>query len=78
MTHHQQQCFLERDRKALDLGRRMAESGFSLQDNPFDMIHPRFATQWSRGFLAVNTLRCIASARLQNAVASRKGLAAAS
>jgi len=54
--------FAEQERKAFDLGRRMAEAGFSLQDNPFAQVHPRFAAQWSHGYFAAHTLRGITSA----------------
>jgi hypothetical protein len=48
--------FAERERKTLDLGRRMAAAGFSLQDNPFAQVHPRFAGQWAHGYFAAHTL----------------------
>lgn len=48
--------FSERERSAFDLGHRMAEAGFSLEDNPFARLNPRLATQWARGFLGSSTL----------------------
>jgi succinate dehydrogenase/fumarate reductase flavoprotein subunit len=54
--------FSEQERQAFDLGRRMAETGFALQDNPFTRIHPRFAVQWSHGFFAANALRGLGAA----------------
>jgi len=54
--------FSEQESKAFDLGTRMAEAGFSLQDNPFMSVHPRFSERWTCGFLAVGTLKNLASA----------------
>lgn len=54
--------FAEQERQAFDLGRRMAEADFSLQDNPFPQIAPRLAVQWAHGFFAANALRGISSA----------------
>ncbi len=48
--------FSEQERSAFDLGQRMAGAGFSLHDNPFVRLNPRFATQWTRGFLGWSTL----------------------
>jgi hypothetical protein len=53
--------FSDQERKAFELGRRMAESGFSLQDNPFINVHPRFSSRWASGYLAVNTLKTLSS-----------------
>ncbi len=70
--------FPEREHKAFELGRRMAEKGFSAQDNPFMMVHPRFAAQWSRGFLALHRLRSMAGAvSPPRALAARKDAAIA-
>jgi hypothetical protein len=48
--------FSERERSAFDLGHRMADAGFALEDNPFSRLNPRLATQWARGFLGSSTL----------------------
>jgi hypothetical protein len=63
-----QGLFAEQERKAFDLGRRMAEAGFTLQDNPFEQVHPRFAAQWAHGYFAANTLRGITSALVRGAL----------
>ena len=54
--------FSEQERGAFELGQRMAATGFSLQDNPFARLHPRFATQWTRGFLGRSALAGITAA----------------
>jgi hypothetical protein len=54
--------FAEQERQAFDLGRRMAATGFSLEDNPFMRIHPRFAVQWTHGYFAANALRGLGAA----------------
>lgn len=69
--------FPAQEQKAFELGRQMAERGFSAQDNPFTMVHPRFAAQWSRGFLALNRLTNIASALSPRAVIVSKDAAIA-
>ncbi len=66
------EMFPEQECKAFDLGRRMAEAGFAAHDNPFTTVHPRFAVQWSRGFLALNRLRNIAGAQSPRTGAVRK------
>jgi hypothetical protein len=48
--------FADQERQAFDLGRRMAQADFRLEDNPFVRIHPRLATQWTHGFFAANAL----------------------
>lgn len=53
--------YSEQERKAFDLGRRMSEAGFSLEDNPFTNLHPRFSSRWTSGYLAVNTLDMLSS-----------------
>lgn len=63
--------FAEQERKALELGRRMAEAAFSINDNPFTKIHPRFAAQWLQGFTAASTLKSIGSAMSRRALATR-------
>jgi hypothetical protein len=70
--------FAEQERKALELGRRMAEANFSVHDNPFTHVHPRFATQWVQGFMAASTLRSIGSSMARQALgAGRNAIAAA-
>jgi hypothetical protein len=63
--------FAEQERKALELGRRMAEANFSIHDNPFTKIHPRFAAQWLQGFIAASTLRSIGSSMSRGAPSTR-------
>ena len=58
--------FSEQERNAFDLGHRMAEAGFSLHDNPFARLHPRFAKQWTRGFLGWSALASITAGWLRN------------
>jgi len=48
--------FADQERQAFELGRRMAEADFSLEDNPFPRISPRLAVQWTHGFFAANAL----------------------
>jgi hypothetical protein len=54
--------FAEQERQAFDLGRRMAAADFTLEDNPFAHIHPRFAVQWTHGFFAANALHGLSAA----------------
>lgn len=54
--------FSEQERQAFDLGRRMAEADFTLQDNPYARISPRLAVQWTHGFFAANALHGLSSA----------------
>jgi len=54
--------YSEQERKAFDLGRRMAQTGFSLYDNPFVNVHPRFSSRWASGYVAVSTLEALSSA----------------
>jgi hypothetical protein len=61
-TQSEETMFAEQERQAFDLGRRMAEADFSLQDNPFTQILPRLAVQWAHGFFAANALQSISSA----------------
>ena len=46
----------------------VAGAGFSLQDNPFAQVHPRFAAQWSHGYFAAHTLDGITAALLRGAL----------
>jgi hypothetical protein len=48
--------FIERERKAFELGQRMAEKHFSAWDNPFTHLHPRLARTWQKGFDTANAL----------------------
>jgi hypothetical protein len=59
--------FSEQERGAFELGQRMAAAGFSLQDNPFARLHPRFAKQWTHGFLGRSALASITAAWSQGA-----------
>jgi hypothetical protein len=54
--------FTDQERNAFELGQRMARAGFSLHDNPFARLHPRFAMQWTRGVLARSALASITAA----------------
>ncbi|MFO1363676.1 MAG: hypothetical protein U1F45_14580 [Burkholderiales bacterium] len=62
--------FADQERKAFDLGRRMAEAGFGLEDNPFVRIHPRLATQWTHGFFAANALNGLRAALARRKLAT--------
>ena len=53
--------YSEQERKAFDLGRRMAQTGFSMQDNPFVNVQPRFSSRWASGYLTVSTLEALSS-----------------
>ncbi len=55
--------FADQERHAFDLGRRMAEADFFLEDNPFARVHPRLAVQWTHGFFAANALHGLSAAR---------------
>jgi hypothetical protein len=54
--------FCDQERRAFELGRRMALVEFGFQDNPYTGVHPRLATQWMQGYVAANTLRGLTSA----------------
>lgn len=54
--------FSEQERKAFELGRRMAQAEFSLHDNPFTVVNPRLAVQWLHGYVAANALSGLTSA----------------
>jgi hypothetical protein len=69
--------FAEQERKALELGRRMAEAAFSINDNPFTQVHPRFAAQWLQGFTTASTLKSIGSAMSRRGLATKASAAAA-
>lgn len=64
--------FSDQERQAFDLGRRMAETGFTLDDNPFARIHPRFAGQWAHGFFAANALRGLGAAMSRGALSAQR------
>lgn len=46
--------YLEQCAFARELGARMADAGFSLEDNPYTSLHPRLCEQWASGFGALN------------------------
>ena len=48
--------FSAQEDKAFALGRRMAEAGFSMDDNPFTNLQPRLARRWLDGFVSENAL----------------------
>jgi len=48
--------FSDLEDKAFLLGRRMAESAFSMDDNPFANLQPRLARRWLDGFVSENAL----------------------
>jgi len=54
--------FSDQERKAFELGRRMAQAEFSPQDNPFTVVNPRLAMQWQHGYAAANALIGLTSA----------------
>jgi len=54
--------FSDQERRAFDLGHRMAQADFALQDNPFLGVHPRLSNQWLQGFVTANALRGLTSA----------------
>ena len=54
--------YVDHERRAFELGRRMAHAEFSIQDNPFTGVHPRLASQWLQGFVGANALRGLTSA----------------
>jgi hypothetical protein len=62
--------FIDQERQAFDLGRRMAEADFTLEDNPYARINPRLAVQWTHGFFAANALRGLRSAMARGALAT--------
>ena len=68
--------FSDQERSAFDLGHRMAGAGFSLQDNPFARLHPRFALQWTRGFLGWSALARITATWSRDPSASTADAAA--
>jgi len=53
--------YSDQERKAFDLGRRMAQTGFSLQDNPFVNLHQRFSSRWASGYVSVSMLEALSS-----------------
>jgi hypothetical protein len=54
--------FADQERHAFELGRRMSEASFCIEDNPFARIHPRLAAQWQQGFLAVQAIHTLSTA----------------
>ena len=54
--------FSDQERRAFELGRRMAVADFAFDDNPFLGVHPRLAHQWQQGYVGANALRGLTSA----------------
>ena len=48
--------FSDLEHKAFLLGRRMAETAFSMDDNPFANLQPRLARRWLDGYVSENAL----------------------
>jgi hypothetical protein len=48
--------FSDMEHRAFLLGRRMAETAFSMDDNPFAHLQPRLARRWLDGFVSENAL----------------------
>jgi hypothetical protein len=46
--------FSDLEHRAFQLGRRMAETAFSIDDNPFANLQPRLARKWIDGFVFEN------------------------
>ena len=64
--------FADQERQAFDLGRRMSEANFSLQDNPFERIHPRLSVQWRHGFLAAHVLQNVSAGLARGALSAKR------
>lgn len=52
--------FPKLERKAFDLGQRMAETGFGVDDNPFQGVQPRLSARWDQGYSKVCAIRALA------------------
>jgi hypothetical protein len=48
--------FSDLEDRAFLLGRRMAETAFTLDDNPFANLQPRLARRWLDGFVSETAL----------------------
>jgi len=48
--------FSDLEDRAFLLGRRMAETAFTLDDNPFANLQPRLARKWLDGFVSETAL----------------------
>jgi len=48
--------FSDLEHKAFLLGRRMADTAFSMDDNPFTNLQPRLARRWLDGYVSENAL----------------------
>ena len=72
MMNSNAKIYSEQERKAFDLGRRMAKTGFSLQDTPFVNVHPRFSSRWASGYVAVSTLEALSSAMAPKGAARKQ------
>ena len=63
--------FTDQEQQAFELGRRMSNANFSLQDNPYTHLHPHLAVRWQNGFFASHVLQNL-SAALERGTLSRK------
>jgi hypothetical protein len=54
--------FAKQEQRAFELGRRMAQADFSLDDNPYVGVHQRLAAQWLQGYVGANALRGLTAA----------------
>jgi hypothetical protein len=64
--------FADQERQAFDLGRRMSEANFSLQDNPFERIHPRLSVNRQHGFLAAHVLQNLSAGLARGALSAKR------
>ena len=64
--------FADQERQAFELGCRMSEAKFSLQDNPFERIAPRLAVQWQHGFFASQVLQNLSAGLARGALSTRR------
>lgn len=46
--------FNDQEDRAFLLGRRMAETAFTMDDNPFTNLQPRLARKWLDGYVSEN------------------------
>jgi hypothetical protein len=64
--------FADQERQAFDLGRRMSEAHFSIQDNPFEHVHLRLAVQWQHGFFASHVLQNLSAGLARGALSTKR------
>jgi hypothetical protein len=64
--------FADQERQAFELGRRMSEAKFSLQDNPFERVSPRLAVQWQHGFSASHALQNLSAGLARGALSTKR------